>query len=448
MTASALLESRREKAESFVAPLPVGHGPRTVRVALAGCGVVGGALVRLIEDEAPSLASRFGLRLELTRVLVRDVGRERAVSLVSGVLTDDVESFIAAPSDIVVEAIGGTGTSHHIATAALALGKRFVCANKALIAAHGPSLSNLAAVSGGTIDFEAAVGGAIPVVRTLRETLCGIGVSGIRGVLNGTCNFILDRVADGDAYETALAEAQRLGFAEPDPSRDLSGLDAADKVRVLAWLAFGIDPARLSIHVRGIGLDPAELVATAYAAGGVARLIGECVLTDDGVVANVEPFILRPGSELGRVRDENNAFVIDSQSAGRMLLAGRGAGGVPTAGAIYADILRAALRPRSSRQNSGFTPRLREHKAHTPSFVPAAREDTRALRWLLRTDPSSLGEVAQACLATGIRFDGAPIPVTYDFCLLPITATRRALLALSRDPSLAGCTIDSYRWEP
>lgn len=333
-----------------------GRGPRTLRVALAGCGVVGGELVRLIRQHEREIAARHGLRLQLTRVLVRGSGRARPDGL-ADVLTTDLDAFLvdAVRADVVVEAIGGTDDALRIARAALGAGRRFVTANKALLAAHGPELMRTARRRRARLDFESAVGGGIPVLRALREQLALTGIEAVRGVLNGTTNYILSRLAEGASYAAALGDAQALGYAEANPARDISGHDAADKLRVLAWLAFGAHPARLPVRVRGIVPHPDRLAAGAAALGGVLRLVGEARRTPQGVTAVVEPVVVPTHSELGQLQGADNVVVVESRFNGRVRLAGPGAGGAPTASALLGDVLRAArpLRPHAAGEAAG-----------------------------------------------------------------------------------------------
>lgn len=307
-------------------------GPRPLRVALAGCGVVGGELVRL--------ARAAGAPIEFVRVLVREPGRERDVGLRPEVFTADVEEFLRAPADVVVEAIGGLEPAGRIARAALARGCRVVTANKALIAESGDELAGLAALSAGSLDFEAAVGGGVPMIRTLREGSGGRRPERLRGILNGTANYILTLLGGGVPFAEALARAQANGFAEADPSRDLDGRDAADKIRIAAWLAYGVAPGALPVRTRGILPAPDRLAADAASIGGVARLIAECGERDGRVTASVEPVIVPAGSELARVTEERNHLAIESGWSAPITLSGPGAGGRPTAAAMLGDILR------------------------------------------------------------------------------------------------------------
>ena len=335
---------------------------RTVRVALAGCGIVGGELVRILHHAAAETRARHGLRFELVCVLVAHGDRPRPAELDRALLTTDLAAFLAADADVVVEAIGGVEPALTIARTALRRGRRLVTANKALIAAHGPELAALARRHGGRLDFESAVAGGIPILRTLREPLSLTGIRTVRGILNGTTNFILSRLEDGWTFADALARAQALGFAEADPSRDLSGEDAADKVRILAWLAFGVEPARLQLRRRGLGGDPERLARAARALGGTARLVAEAARLPEGVVASVEPVLVSAAGELGRTRDEENVVLVESEWNGRVRLAGPGAGGGPTASALLGDLVRSARRQRAIHPSAA--PSVADRRAH------------------------------------------------------------------------------------
>lgn len=337
---------------------------RRVRVAMAGCGTVGGELVRILHHAADDIRQRHGLHFQLVRVLVAHRGRPRPGELDASLLTTEVDAFLSAASeaDVVVEAIGGTDPALRIATAALAGGKRLVTANKALVAAHGPELVALARRHGGRLDFESAAAGGIPIVRALREPLSLTGITSVRGILNGTTNYILSRLEDGWTFAAALADAQARGFAEADPSRDLSGEDAADKLRILAWLAFGVEPATLQVRRRGLGGDADRLARTARALDGAVRIVAEAARTADGVAASVEPVLVAAGSDFARTRDEMNLVVIDSRWNGRVALGGPGAGGGPTASALLGDMVRAAKRqPPPSSSSSIAIPDRRPH---------------------------------------------------------------------------------------
>ena len=313
---------------------------RHVRIALAGCGVVGSELARLVAARGREIEDRHQLRLSIETVLVRDVTKQRAVPLPPSRFTADVAQFLACDADVVVEAIGGESTAYEIARTALARGTRLVTANKALLAQCGDGLVALARSSGAGIDFEAAVAGGVPVVRTLRHSLRNVPVRQIRAILNGTTNYIFTRMEAGSSFEEALADAQANGFAEADPSRDLSGLDAADKLRVLAWLAYGVAPHAIDVDCRGLLPDPDRLVREAQASGQRVRLIASCTRNDDGAIsAYVRPELVSPDSPFGRATNEQNVVELDVGWSQPITLTGPGAGGLPTATAILGDIL-------------------------------------------------------------------------------------------------------------
>lgn len=322
--------------------------PAIVRFSLAGCGVVGSALLRLLDERAALIEEQHGLRFELQQVLVRDRSQQRDVVLDRHQLTSDVTQFSAQSADMLVEAIGGFEPSLGLMQAALAAGQDVVTANKAVLADHGQALQQLADDNDAGLDFEAAVGGGMPLIHVLRDSLGQTGVRSIRGILNGTSNFVLTRLAEGLSYESALQQAQQAGFAEADATRDLDGTDAADKIRILAWLAFGIDPAGLSVQTSGILPDPDALAANARAQGGVVRLLAECTRIDGQVRAWVRPLVVAADSIWAQTRDEGNLVSIDTQFNGTVQVSGPGAGGNPTASALLADMLRRAIRRRTA----------------------------------------------------------------------------------------------------
>lgn len=321
---------------------------RVIRIGLAGCGVVGGALVALATRQAARIRREHGLALVFRSVLVRDPIEPRPVDLSASRVVGDVASFLEEDFDVVIEAIGGVEPAATIARTTLARGTPFVTANKAMVAVHGPELARLGRETHAGFRFEAAVAGGVPVVRTLRDAFRGVAVRRIRGILNGTSNYVLSRMAaDGLSLDQALADARRHGFAEADASRDLDGRDAADKLAILAWLAFGVDPARLEVSRRGILPDPARLLRAAAGAGLTVRLVAECEATPEGVTATVAPAFLAPDSELALTGGAGNRIVIETEEAGTYTLGGPGAGGMATASALLADVLdvQAALEP-------------------------------------------------------------------------------------------------------
>ena len=301
----------------------------TVGVAVYGLGTVGSAAVEIMQ------AAGNG-RLRLRHVVVRDKARKRAIDFDPALLTDDWCQPLHDPKvGLVVELMGGVDPASRVVRRALESGKHVVTANKALIATHGASLEALADAYGVALRYEAAVGGAIPVMHTLRGTLKGNRITRIRGILNGTTNFILTRMsADGMPFEDALREAQRRGFAEADPSADVSGLDAAQKLVILARHAFGYWVPVECVERTGIeDVRPEQ--------GEVFKLIAEAVLTDGSLRLRVGPQRLASTDPMAHVNDENNAVLIEGDFAGSLTFIGRGAGALPTGSAVYDDIVAA-----------------------------------------------------------------------------------------------------------
>ncbi|MCU0622509.1 MAG: homoserine dehydrogenase [Gemmatimonadaceae bacterium] len=331
---SAVLPRTRRADAARSLPTDVA-GRRTPTLALAGCGVVGSALLRLLDEDAlPGCSSR-----DVAAVLVRDAYRPREVAVPADRFTHDVRTFAAVRSRVVVEALVGVEPALALARATLRRGARYVTANKQLVATHGAELARLAVRHGGALDFEAAAGGAVPVVRALRDGLAGTGVHAVRGVLNGTTNFVLTAAMAGTSVEAAVRDAQARGFAEADPSRDLDGHDAADKVRLLAWLAFGVAPHQLPVTIEGFA-PAAERLEAARARGAAVRQVAEVRRTTSGLEARVALQLLDADDPLASVQRERNRVVVESRSAGALVFEGPGAGGDATAGAIIADLRR------------------------------------------------------------------------------------------------------------
>lgn len=351
-------------------PAPTfGTEPRTVRVALAGCGVVGGGLVRLLHESAPAIAARFGVQFDLTRVLVRDVTRERNLPLDSRLYTNDLDAFLAHDSDVVIEAVGGNEPARTIASTALKRGKKVITANKELVASHGDTLSALALANETGLDFGAAVGGSAPVISTLRDLVGAATPKSVRGILNGTSNYVISLLERGKSLDAALASARERGLAEADCSRDLDGRDAAAKLAIIAWITFGIRPADL--RVRRTSLIPGleQLVRFAKIDGSRVRLIAECTqLPGQRVSATVEPVIVHSDSPFARTTFEENRVEVDLGWRSPLSVSGPGAGAGPTAAALLSDLLRVPPPPN-------------DRGIGAPQFtsVPEAREH----RWLV-----------------------------------------------------------------
>ena len=325
---------------------------RPLRIALAGCGHVGGALLDLLSEHTPNGVAPNAQPVRVTNVLVRNASTSRptlTTAIARGIAPQSARIIHAAQLlddnvDVLVEAIGGTTTAHVLVEAALKRGIRVVTANKALLATRGPALQALAGKHKTTLDFEGAVAAAVPIVRCLRSGAAGVGVRAITAIVNGTTNVVLERVANGESLADAIAFAQREGFAEADPTRDLSGEDAEDKLRVLAWLAFGVDPASLRVVRRGVDLQTAQWAAEVARDGDCVKLIASCILEGGELVARVVPTRVAASDAWANVNGAGNRIVIESKSAGALVLQGPGAGGRATAGAVYGDIFQTASR--------------------------------------------------------------------------------------------------------
>lgn len=331
-----------------LAPVPAGARAvqaralpnRTIRVALAGCGVVGSALVRLLHASADAIGARHGVRVEIARVLVRDARRKRDVPLRAGIFTSDLEQFVAEDVDAVVEAIGGCDVAEAIARSALGRGRRLITANKELVAFAGASLAAIGRGSGATLDFGAAVGGSAPIISTLRDLLGTSAPVSVRGVLNGTSNYVLSRLERGSGYPEAIAAACRRGLAEADCTRDMDGSDSAAKLAIIAWVSFGVDPSTLAVRRIGLLPDPARFVRHASALGGRVRLIAECArVTDAGIACAVEPVIVPLENSFARTELEDNRVELDLGWSAPLAVSGPGAGGAPTATSLLSDLL-------------------------------------------------------------------------------------------------------------
>jgi len=317
----------------------------TVKIGLLGCGNVGAALVAILQRDAASIAARTGVRLEIARVAVRSVAKERSVAIPEAILTHDAASVVADPAvDVVVEVIGGIEPARSLILDALKAGKPVVTANKELIANVGQEIFEAAAATGVDVLFEAAVGGGIPLIRPLRESLAGERIRRITGIVKGTTNFILTRMSEeGSDYADALSEAQRLGYAERDPTADVEGFDAGSKLAIVASIAFGARIVAGDVYREGISGVSAADIAYAKRLGYAVKLVAIAEQLDGGDVAvRVHPAMVRTTHPLASVRESFNAVFIEGESVGQLMLYGRGAGGMPSASAVLGDLIDAA----------------------------------------------------------------------------------------------------------
>ncbi|MQA06485.1 MAG: homoserine dehydrogenase [Streptosporangiales bacterium] len=330
-----------------------------MRVALLGCGVVGSALVGLIKEQSADLAARVGAPLELAGVAVRRPARARDVDLDPGLLTSDAEALVRRDDvDVVVEVIGGIEPARGLILAAFASGKSVVTANKALLASHGAELHEAARAAGVDLYYEASVAGGIPLLRPLRESLVGDTVHRVLGIVNGTTNYILTRMAEtGATFGDALDEATALGYAEADPTADVDGYDAAAKAAILAELAFHSQVTAADVYREGISEVSASDVASAREMGCVVKLLAIAERAGgDSIDVRVHPAMIPETHPLASVREAYNAVFVECSAAGQLMFYGQGAGGAPTASAVLGDVVAVARNARSGRSTWASTP--------------------------------------------------------------------------------------------
>jgi homoserine dehydrogenase len=323
---------------------------RNLRIALLGAGSVGAQVASLLLEHGDELSERVGAGLELVGVAVRDLDAPRSAAIPAELLTTDARSLILG-ADIVVELMGGLEPAREYLELALTSGADVVTANKALLATHGPELFEIAEQVGAQLYYEAAVGGAIPIIRPLRDSLAGDRVRRILGIVNGTTNYILDRMdREGADLAEVLADAQALGYAEADPTADVEGFDAAQKAAILASLAFHTTVPLDAVYREGIMSVTAADVAAARSAGFVVKLLAVCErLVDpetgaEGVSARVHPALVPNDHPLAAVHGANNAVFLEAEAAGSLMFYGAGAGGIQTASAVLGDVVSAARR--------------------------------------------------------------------------------------------------------
>ena len=314
----------------------------SLRVAVVGCGTVGSQVVRLLTTQVDDLSARVGDRLEL--VGVADLNREAVIAqgVDPALVTDDAATLVTQ-ADIVVELVEGLEPARRFILAAMASGASVVTANKALLAADGPTLYDAAAAAGVDLYYEAAVAGAIPVVRVVREGMLGDQVRRVLGIVNGTTNFVLDTMTTDDMdLERAVKDAQRLGYAEADPTADVEGHDAAAKAALLASMAFHTRVSLADVSCEGITAITADDVAWAARTGHVVKFLAVAERLDDGISVRVHPALVPLSHPLASVRGAFNAVFIEAEHAGPIMLYGQGAGGEPTASAVVSDVVTAA----------------------------------------------------------------------------------------------------------
>jgi len=317
-------------------------------VGLLGCGIVGGALVQIIGERADAIEAASGIRLEVTSIAVRSTSRDRGDGIDAALLTTDARALVVSSDvDLVVEVIGGIEPARELILAAVAAGKPVVTANKELLANCGAELYAAADAAGVDLLFEAAAAAAIPIVRPLRESLIGEDIRRVMGIVNGTTNFILTKMAEeGSAYGDALAEAQELGFAERDPTADVEGFDAGAKAAIMASIAFGSRVVAGDVYHEGISNVTAADIEFAKRLGYQIKLLAIAEMFDDGqreIGVRVHPAMVPDSHPLASVRGSFNAVFVECVDAGELMFYGRGAGGRPTASAVLGDVIDAAI---------------------------------------------------------------------------------------------------------
>jgi len=430
----------------MVAPLTVG---------IAGLGTVGAETVRLIESQASSLAARCGRGIRVVAVTARSKAKKRGLDLRGVRWVKDPLTLASDPEvECFVELMGGDGDPALSAIeAALASGKSVVTANKALIAKHGLRLAKLAEQHGGALNFEAAVGAAIPVVKTLREGLAGTEIDRVYGILNGTCNYILTRMEqEGLSFAECLKDAQRLGYAEANPSFDVDGHDTAQKLAILASLAFGTEVAQRAVYVEGISSITPQDLRAAEELGYRIKLLGVAVRTKTGIEQRVHPTMVPRTSSVAQVMGVTNAVTIDGAGISPITLVGPGAGGAATASAVVADIADVArgirampfgrpvarLKPTKKapmeRHEGGYYIRLMARDLAGTAATIATRLAERgiSIESIVQRHPDRSGDHKISGKAS------SPVPVILITYATSEDAVRGALQAVQRDKVISG----------
>ena len=404
------------------------------RIAIAGLGTVGGGVVKALMARQDELSGRAGRPLLITGVSARDRTRARGFDMPAW--HDDPLELATGDADCVVELIGGEeGIARKLVETALSNGKHVVTANKALLAHHGKALADLAEAKGVTLRFEAAAAGGIPIVKVLRDDLIAHGVDAVKGILNGTCNYILSEMeASGRSFDDVLKEAQAKGYAEADPTLDVGGGDTAHKLSLLASLAFGTAPAFDDIALDGITHISADDIAFASEFGFRIKLLGIARRVGDAVDQKVHPVLVRATSALGNVMGPHNAVLVDAGEAGSFFFSGRGAGEAPTASAVIADIVEVA---------SGYAGPTFGRPANTLTRLKPADGAAQTSSWYLRFEvldkPGVLAAIATRLAEAGVsiesmiqrgRSPGEPVAIVMITHDAPQAAVSSALKAI------------------
>lgn len=371
---------------------------KKITIGMLGCGTVGAEVARLLLSDIPELSTRSSAPLELKKIAVRNGGSRNGID--ASLFTTDSLSIVNDPAiDIVIEVMGGIEPARELILQAIKNGKSVVTANKSLLATHGADLFAAADKAGVDLYYEAAVAGAIPIIRPMRESLVGDYITRIMGIVNGTTNFILTKMhEDGLAFSEALAQAQELGYAEADPTADIEGFDAAAKAAILAGLAFHTRVTADEVYREGITKISAADVALAKSMNHVIKLlvIGE-LTSEDEISVRVHPVMLPNSHPLASVRDAYNAVYLEAESAGQLMFYGRGAGGGPTASAVLGDVVAVA------RHIADDSIGHRESDYADREIAPFNAARTKLMIRLHVADkPGVLATIAQAFAAQGV----------------------------------------------
>jgi len=411
-----------------------------LRIALAGLGTVGAGTVTLLRANAETIAHRAGRPVEIIAVSARDRRKKRGLDLAGVAWHADPVAMAALPNvDVVVELIGGSdGVAGRLIDAAIAQGKHVVTANKALLAHRGTELARRAEAKGVSLGFEAAVAGGIPILKVLREGLAANRVTRIYGILNGTCNYILTRMRhERGEFVDVLADAQRLGYAEADPSFDVDGIDTAHKLALLAAVAFGGAVDLDAVHIEGIGHVSAQDIEYAAELGYVIKLLGVARPTERGLEQRVHPCMVPRSAPIAHVEGVFNAVVVEGDAVGRLMLEGRGAGAAPTASAVVSDLIDIA----AGRGAPGFGVPAKGLRA--PKVAPMARHrGAYYMRLMVSDRPGVIADVAAALrdqhvsmeqmLQRGRAKAGEAVPVVIITHETEEAAMRRAVARIGR----------------
>ncbi len=414
-----------------------------LRIAVAGLGTVGAGTLQLLERQAEKLALRAGRRLVVTAVSARDRRRDRGADLSAVRWYEDAAAMAADPEiDVVVELIGGAeGIARQVVETALAGKKHVVTANKALMAEHGTALAATAEAAGVALAFEAAVAGGIPIIKTLREGLAANKLSRVYGILNGTCNYILTTMREsGREFGEVLAEAQKLGYAEADPSFDIDGIDAAHKLAILASVAFGRPVDHAGVYTEGIRHVSRVDIDFAEELGYRIKLLGIARLTENGLEQRVHPCMVSRSTPIAAVEGVFNGIVAEGDFVGRVVLEGRGAGAYPTASAVVADLVDIA----AGRQAAPFG--VPSASLETTPAAPMERhQGAYYIRLMVVDQPGVIADVAAALRDQSVsmesmiqrgRAPGEAVPIVLTTHVTVEAAMQKALDAIAQQETV------------